>query len=54
MHRVLKSNLKFFIDNLLTITNRIAIMLINQLKIYRTNLAKTKRSISYVFLYAVF
>jgi len=54
MHRVLKSNLKFSIDDLLTMVDRIEIMLINQLKAYRTNYTRAKRSTPYAFAHTIF
>ena len=54
IHRVLKINLKFSIDDLLTMIDRIEIMMINQLKKHRKDLGKAKRSISYDFQHSIF
>ena len=54
IHRVLKSNLKISTGDLLTVVDRIEIMLMNQLKTYRMNLTKAKRSTSYALSHTVF
>jgi hypothetical protein len=54
IHRVLKTNLKFSTGNLLTVVDRIEVMLINQLKKHRKDLGKAKRSTPYNFQHTVF
>jgi len=49
IHRVLKSNLKFSTGDLMTVIDRIEMMLINQLKKHRKDLGKTKRSTPFDF-----
>lgn len=54
MHRVLKSNLMFSIGDLMTVVDRIEVMLINQLKTYRTDYTTAKRSTPHAFRHTVF
>jgi len=52
--RVLKTNLKFSTGDLLTVVDRIEVMLINQLKKHRKDLGKAKRSTPYDFQHTIF
>jgi hypothetical protein len=54
IHRVLKSSLKISTGDLMTVVDRIEVMLINQLKTYRMNLTKAKRSTPYALSHTVF
>jgi hypothetical protein len=54
IHRVLKTNLQFSTGDLVTVIDRIEVMLMNQLKKYRKDIGKAQRSTPYDFHYTIF
>jgi len=54
IHRVLKSNLKLSTGDLMTVVDNIELMLVNQLKKHRKDLAQAKRSTPFAFSHTVF
>lgn len=54
IHRVLKTNLKFSTGDLMTVVDRIEVMLMNQRKKHREELGKAKRSTPHGFAHTMF
>ena len=54
IHQILKNYLKFFIENLMTMINKLELMLMNQQKNYQMKFEQTKRRVSFAFTHSMF
>ena len=54
IHQVLKSYLRFFIEDLMTVIDKLKLMLMNQQKNYQTKLEQTKRRVSFALTHPMF
>ena len=54
IHQILKNYLRFSIENLMTMINKLKLMLMNQQKNYQTKLKQTKKRVSFALTHSMF
>ena len=54
IYQILKNYLKFFIDDLIIVINKLKFMLMNQQKNYKMKLKQTKKRVSFKLTHSMF
>ena len=54
IHQILKNYLKFFIEDLIIVINKLKFMLMNQQKNYKMKFKQTKKHVSFKFTHSIF